>query len=178
MAIDTLRAVGYCAHYSRQGEWAFKFALGLAQQGSLKLNVFHFLADPYDPNDTTGQGLSSKERNKLAIERERELRLHFDELAGDYLEVGFRLCFDNEWTELHRCLVIREFQVLVLGYPSSSATFADKPIREFAESFISPVILVGPDSPDELYLNKPAALLAHKLGLEDRSWNLIDTALI
>lgn len=176
MAIDTLRAVGYCAHYSQQGEWAFKFALRLAQQRSLRLNVFHFLADPYDSNDTTGQDLSPQERNELAIERERELRLHFDELAGDYLEVGFRLCFDNEWTELHRCLVIREFQVLVLGFPSHSATFAGKPITEFAESFISPVILIGPDSPDKLYLNKPAALLEHKLGLEDTPWNRINAA--
>ena len=174
MAIDTLRAVGYCAHYSKQGEWAFKYALNLSQRHSLKLNVFHFLADPYDPDDKTGKGLSAQERKQLAIDKERELRMYFDELAGDYLDVGFRLCFDNEWTELHRCLVIREFQVLVLGYLNREATFAGRKLTEFAESFISPVVLVGPNSPNEFYLNKPAGLIVAKLDLNNAQWRGVE----
>ncbi len=177
MAINTLRAVGYCAHYSKQGEWAFKYALNLCKRHSLQLNVFHFLADPYDPSDTTGQDLSPQERSALAIEKERELRMYFDDLAGDYLDVGFRLCFDNEWTELHRCLVIREFQVLVLGYLNPDATFAGKKLTEFAESFISPVVLVGHNSPDEYYLNKPAALIAPSLNLSNATWRDVATAI-
>ena len=174
MAIDTLRAVGFCAHYSKHGDWAFDFALRLSQKHNLKLNVFHFLADPYNPNDSTGQYMNAEERNRLAVEKERKLRMYYDDLAGDYLDVGFRLCFDNEWTELHKCLIVREFQILVLGYPSQDATFAGKKIIDFANSFISPVVLVGPDSPEQLYLNRQAALISHKFGLEDIHWVNLD----
>jgi hypothetical protein len=164
MTTVSLNAVGFCAHYSRQGDWAFNYALQLSSQKSLHLNVFHFLADPYDPNDTTGKGLAYQERERLAIEKERELRLYYDELAGDYLEVGFRLCEDNEWTELHRCLLKKEFQVLVLGFVRTDAMFGGKPILEFANAFVSPVVLVGPNSPNEFYLNAAAALVSEKLG--------------
>jgi hypothetical protein len=176
MAIPTLNAVGFCAHYSKQGDWAFRYALELSQRHSIKLNVFHFLENPYDSQDISAQHLSKDQRATLAIERERELRLYYDRLAGDYLDVGFRLCEDNEWTELHRCLVIREFQVLVLGYPKRQATFADKPIEEFANSFICPVVLVGPDEPDQYKLNDPAALLVPKLNIPAGSWNMVEMA--
>ncbi len=170
MAIPTLKAIGFCAHYSQQGDWAFDFALKLAQDHSVTLDVFHFLADPYDPTCKSNVALSKEEREKLIIQQERELRMYYDERAGDYMEVGFRLCEDSEWIELHRCLAKREFQVLVIGYPNLSATFGGKPIVEFATAFISPCILVGPDSPQEYQLNKPAAMLAEKLGFESGTW--------
>lgn len=174
MAIPTLRAVGFCAHYSQQGDWAFDYALRLSRAHALQLNVFHFLTDPYDPHDTVTGRLTREEKAKLAVERERELRLYYDQRAGDYLEVGFRLCEDNEWTELHRCLVIREFQILVLGYVGSEAMFAGKPIKEFADSFVCPLVLVGPDHPDEYQLNSRAALISRRLTLPDGAWHTIN----
>jgi len=165
MTVVGLKAVGFCAHYSRQGDWAFDYALRLSRERSLQLNVFHFLADPYDPNDMAGKGMSDAERTQLAIELERELRMYYDERAGDYLNVGFRLCEDNEWTELHRCLVKREFQVLVLGFVNANAVFGGKPMVEFADAFVSPVVLVGPNYPDEFYVNASAALISDRLGL-------------
>ena len=113
-------------------------------------------------------------RQQWVIERERELRLYYDGRAGDYLEVGFRLCKDNEWKELHRCLADREFQILVLGYPGPDATFAGKPMEEFADSFVCPVILVGPEEPGQFYLNAGAALIHDKLGLPEGSWEKIE----
>jgi hypothetical protein len=165
MAIPTLNAVGFCAHYSRQGDWAFDYALDLSRRHGIQLNVFHFLADPYDPRAEPPRGLSREELRALTVERERELRMYYDERAGDYLEVGFRLCEDNEWVELHRCLVDREFQVLVLGVPTRGATFGRRPIEEFAERFVCPVVLVGPDNPRQFQLNSSAALVAEKLGV-------------
>jgi hypothetical protein len=47
MATATFKTVGFCAHYSKQGDWAFGYALDLSRRHSLKLNVFHFLEDPY-----------------------------------------------------------------------------------------------------------------------------------
>ena len=158
MATPTLKAVGFCAHYSKQGDWAFSYALELSRLHSLKLNVFHFLEDPYERNNTNTRYLTKAQRFKLAVERERELRL----------------CADNEWTELHRCLMIREFQVLVSTYPRQRATFARKSIEEFAGSFICPVVLKGPDRPNQFKLNEPAALFVDKLAIP--LWNKIAVA--
>ena len=173
MAIPTLNAVGFCAHYSDQGNWAFDYALRLSRLHQIKLNVFHFLTDPYDPDDDAVEKLNDEERAKLAIEREKELRIYYDQRAGDYLDVGFRLCEHAEWVELHRCLVVREFQVLVLGYVGPNATFGNRSIEQFAEAFICPVVLVGPDSPDQFRLNSRAALISKQLGFEGTAWSTL-----
>jgi len=170
MAIPTLNAVGFCAHYSDQGDWAFDYALKLSKLHSLQLNVFHFLTDPYSSDNDNVEKMQPDEIKKLSIQKEKELRMYYDKRAGDYLEVGFRLCEHAEWTELHRCLLVQEFQVLVLGYISKGIKFGRYPIEEFAEKFISPVVLIGPKGPDEVYLNSRAALIAEKLGLEGISW--------
>jgi hypothetical protein len=170
MTIPTLRAVGFCAHYSREGDWAFDYALELSRKHGIQLNVFHFLADPYDPEAVPPTYLSKEELDAYVVEQERELRMYYDDRAGDYLEVGFRLCYDNEWLELHRCLVDREFQLLILGHPGPHATFGEKPLDEFANSFVCPVILVGPDHPRQFQLNSTAVLISERLGLPEGTW--------
>jgi hypothetical protein len=175
MSTFAVRAIGFCAHYSPPGNWAFDFALRLARAGALQLNVFHFLVDPYDPSARAPEGMSSSERAALAVRLERDLRLYYDARLGDYLEAGFRLCEDPEWTELHRCLTKREFQVLVLGYPHEAASFGGLPIEEFASRFVSPVVLVGPSSPLEIRLNAPAVLVRDRLGLADRHYTPVRT---
>jgi len=174
MAVPTLDAIGFCAHYSKQGDWAFHYALRLSRQHLIRLNIFHFLSDPYRPSNDITEELSEEAKVKIAIESEKELRMYYDERAGDYLDVGFRLCEDAEWVELHRCLVVREFQILVLGYIGISTTFGNRPIVEFAHAFVCPVILVGPDRPDQYHLNNQAALLVNKLGLENSNWETIN----
>ena len=173
MTVVIPRAVGFCANYSDVGDWAFDYALTLARRTDVPLKVFHFLEDPYNPDDNAAAALTVSEREELAIDQERELRLYYDERAGDYLNVGFRLCEDPAWTELHRCLVIREFQVLVLGYLTPTAEFAGRPIEEFADACACPVVLVGPEQRGELRLNAPAALIADKLTLAGDRWTLI-----
>jgi hypothetical protein len=174
MAIPTLNAVGFCAHYSEQGDWAFDYALRLARLHRVQLNVFHFLTDPYGRRAGDADSLSAGEKAKLAIKREKELRLYYDRLAGDYVDVGFRLCEHTEWVELHRCLVVREFQILVLAYVQAGAKFGRRPIEEFAESFICPVVLIGPEQPDQFRLNPPARLIIDKLDLELNDWTLVE----
>ncbi|MBT8378163.1 MAG: universal stress protein [Ignavibacteria bacterium] len=172
MAIPTFNAVGYCAHYSKQGDWAFSFALQLSQKHNVQLNVFHFLQDPYDPNYAKPKHLSHSGFEKMAIAEEKELRLYYDKLAGEYLNIGFRECCEDSWTELHRCLMISEFQILILGYTQMGANFIRKPIEEFANDFISPVILVGPENPEQICLNHQAALLSFKLGISKDKFNI------
>jgi hypothetical protein len=168
-----LNAVGFCAHYSRQGDWAFDYALEVSRAHAIKLNVFHFLTDPYDPDAVPPRDLSRTALADLMVEKERELRMYYDERAGDYLDVGFKLCEDNSWLELHRCLVDRQFQLLVLGYLAPDAQFAWKPVEEFADSFVCPVVLVGPRSSSQFHLNGPAALMSERLGLPAGAWERI-----
>jgi hypothetical protein len=175
MTVPRISAVGFCAHYSRVGDWAFDYALRLAQSNALQLNAFHFLDDPYDPNDASDARYSKQELADLAFEKERELRVYYDERAGEYVNVGFRLCFDESWRELHRCLMGREFQVLVLARPEVGAQFAGWPIEEFAHRFVSPVVLVGPDHPEQFLLNSRAALLVDRLGIPDGQWERVST---
>ena len=172
MAIPTFNALGFCAHYSKQGDWAFNFALRLSRRYNVKLNVFHFLLDPYDPNYSKPKHMTHSEIEKMAIAEEKRLRFYYDKLAGEYLNVGFRECFEDSWTELHRCLKISEFQLLILGYTKKSAVFVRKPIEEFANDFISPVILVGPKNSQQLCLNHQAALLSHKLGIANEAYSI------
>ena len=165
MTMVSVEAVGFCAHYSKQGDWAFDLALKIAKRKGLQLNVFHFLRDPFDPSDRTGEGATREELERILIEKEKELRLYYDERIGDYLKVGFRLCEDPEWTELHRCLCRREFQLLVLPRPEYGSTFGGRGIEEFADDFVCPAAIVGPTSPLDLRLNSPARLIADRFGL-------------
>lgn len=174
MTVAAISQIGFCAHYSPQGDWAFDVAFDLARRPSRRLNIFHFAADPYDPGDLEAGRLPPADQARFLVEREKRLRLHYDERLGDYMNVGFRLCEKNEWTELHRCLAHREFQLLVLAYPRRDATFGGRPILEFAHAFVCPLVLVGPDGPREYRLNAPATLLADSLGLADVPWSRVD----
>ena len=168
MTTTRIDAVGYCALYSPQGDWAFEFALALSRAKSLRLNIFHFLADPYDPPAAKEIPSDPDSRAQRIIDREREMRLYYDPKLGDYLDVGFRLCEDRGSFELHRCLMKREFQVLVLARPDYGVNFAGKPLEEFADSFVCPVVLIGPSSPTEFRLNSQARLISDRLGLPTR----------
>jgi hypothetical protein len=173
MTTMNLTSVGFCAHYSELGDAAFDFALALARARGLHLNVFHFLADPYGTNEDPTVALPPEARRRVIIERERELRMYYDERLGDFVDVGFRLCEDRGWLELHRCLTRREFQVLVLVRPDYGVRFAGKPLEEFADGFVCPVVLIGPSASTEYRLNSPARMIADRLGLARRlapSW--------
>ena len=159
MTIQALQSIGLCAHYSPQGDWAFDFAFRFARERNLQFNIFHFLADPFDPQDHPPQGATKAELDTLIVERERKLRFYYDARLGDHLKAGFRVCEHNEWTELHQCLLRREFQLLVIPCPARSATFGKRRIEDFVAGFVSPIVLVGPDSPDQIRLNTPAALI-------------------
>ncbi|MBZ0265397.1 hypothetical protein K8I28_12095 [bacterium] len=176
MAMFRLNSIGFCAHYSREGDQAFNVAFRIAKSRNLQLNIFHFMEDPYDPESCPPSNLDERELEKFILERERDLRFYYDSRLEDYVDVGFRLCENNEWTELHRCLVKREFDVLVLCNPHDDATFVGKPLPVFANSFVSPVILVGP-KPEEYLLNRQAAMLVDRLGLENMEWRVVDSVL-
>ena len=176
MTTPGLNAIGYCVNYSQQGEWAFSLALEIARRHSLQLNVFHFVSDPYKTGGIDHSPFENENGEQTLIEMEKKMRLHYDDRLGDYLDVGFRLCEENEWTELHRCLCKHEFQLLVLALPSKEAAFGSRRLIDFADGFVCPVVLVGPDAETEITLNEPARLIAYRVGLDRISRNSLSLA--
>jgi hypothetical protein len=159
-----VKDIGFCAHFSRQGDWAFEFALSQARRLKHRLNVFYFprLGWPTSARLTLG------EDELIALDR--RVREYYDDKLGDFVDVGFRVCEDLVDIELRRCLFRREYQVMVLPYTDYGATFGEDSIEVFAYRFNGPIVLVGPRQPDQLHLNPPARLVAWRLGLSDDDW--------
>jgi hypothetical protein len=164
MTTTHVEKIGYCAHDSKEGDWAFEIALMLAKQLNVQLNVFGFLLNPYEQGKNDKYVAEPVEPDQL-VRLERDLRFRYDEAAGDYVNVGFRLCHDGAWYELHRCLCRREFQILVLAKPTEDANFLGKPLDQFIESFICPTILVGPGSKERIQTNHAAKMIRDQIYL-------------
>jgi hypothetical protein len=170
MTTQAVTKVGLVAHLSDKGDWAFDLAYKTAVFHGLQLNIFSFLETPY------GNSLQRASPRAAApdietmdlIARDRELREYYDEPLGDYVDVGFRVCVSaRHEMELHRCLMHREYQLLILPYPDHHSTFTSLPIEAFAYQFIAPTILVGPDRHDQYVANPPAMMVVEFLGLRE-----------
>ncbi len=176
-----MNGVGLCAIFSRQGDWAFDYALSLARHYKTKLNIFHFLESPYmlrrdvvfvDAEKTQTAPVSPD----LISKKDREMREMFDQRLGDYVDVGFRLCEGNDEWELRKCFRKGEYEVLVIGYNSKRADFGGTTkIEDFAAKFKGPVVLVGPDAPDSFYLNQPASDRFNDLLIPAGKWTRVET---
>ena len=169
MTALSIKSVGLCADYSPVGDRALRYALTLATHKEFQLNIFSFLQSPYGAHGALAS-LDPEAYDKLLIQKEYELREYYDGRLRDYLDVGFRVCEGKEETQLRRCLKNKEYEVLVVPYPERGVYFANKPIEEFANRFLSPVVLVGPWRRVRYYLNAQAAHIADKLHLYDGSW--------
>ncbi|MEW6115230.1 MAG: universal stress protein [Thermodesulfobacteriota bacterium] len=174
-----MQGVGLCALFSRQGDWAFDYALALARKHRTKLNIFQFLESPYAiRRDVVFVDAEKKETAvvspDLVAKKDRELRENYDDRLGDYTDVGFRLCEgSNEW-ELKKCFKRGEYDVLIIGYQGKGADFGGTTtIEEFAKRFHGPLVLVGPDSPDHFVLNDKAKEIVDQLELPDGKWELL-----
>jgi hypothetical protein len=175
-----MNGVGLCAVFSRQGDWAFDYALSLARHYKTKLNIFHFLESPYmlrrdvvfvDAEKTKTAQVSPE----LITQKDREMREMFDPRLGDYVDVGFRLCEGNDEFELRKCFRKGEYEVLVIGYNAKRADFGGTTkIEDFAVKFKGPVVLVGPDAPDSFYLNQHASDRFNDLLIPAGKWTRVE----
>jgi hypothetical protein len=174
------KGIGLCAIFSRQGDWAFDYALSLARRHKAKLNIFHFLESPYslrrdvvfvDANRTE----TARVTPDLLARKDQEMREMFDDKLGDYLNVGFRLCEGNDEFELRKCFRKGDYDVLIVGYKGIGAAFGGTTtIEKFAVRFKGPVVLVGPDAADSFYLNEPAVRGLSDLRLPYGKWKRIE----
>ena len=175
-----MNGIGLCATFSRQGDWAFDYALSLARSHETRLNIFHFLESPYTLRRDVV--FVDAEKNKTApvtpeliAEKDRELRMGFDGKLGDYVDVGFRLCEGVHEIELRKCFKKGDYEVLVIGYQSKGASFGGTTtIEEFCKKFHGPVVLVGPDSPNMFYINEAAQKIVDSLNIPEGKWSLLN----
>ena len=172
MTEQGIKGVGLCASLTQVGDWALAVALECAQRHRVQLDIFFFPSSPYDAHAPRGRfGESAPLSHRDSIELERQMRLYYDSRLGDYLDVGFRLCPGDEDPELRRCLLFRkEFDILVLPYPERGCLFGSLSLEAFAESLPCPVILVGPESEDEFWLNTAARPLAARVLPDGARW--------
>ena len=168
MTVTDLTGIGVCARLDEVGDWAFDLALDIARRHRVVLDVFFFPGSFGDPHARRGRrGEQQRLTRQQAIDLEREVRMYYDARAGDYAEVGFRLCEGDEEPELRRCLVTRrEFDVLVLPCPSEACRLGDRSMEQFAETMPCPTILVGPDRRDQRRANSAFRLWQERLGVD------------
>ena len=168
MTTPRIEKIGLVAHFSKQGDWAFRTALRLARDKNATLNVFYFLASPYEvPLDVTPGAVRVPDHDEAGlVQLDRALRERYDDLLGDFLEVGFRVCESGRHNlELRQCLKRKEYQLLVIPHLGYGASFGNMPLEEFAYRFGAPVLLVGPEGSDQYQLNPPALVLSTSYGL-------------
>ena len=82
-----MHGVGFCAIFSKQGDWAFDYALSLARKHNTKLNIFHFLESPYTLRRDVVFVDAKKEKTavvtpELIAEKDKELRVQYDDRLG------------------------------------------------------------------------------------------------
>ncbi len=175
-----MKGIGLCAIFSRQGDWAFDYALALARHHKTRLNVFQFLESPYTlRRDVVFVDEKKEETAKvtpdLIAKKDRVLRENYDERLGDYVDVGFRLCEGNDEWELRKCFRKGDYEILVIGYNAKDASFGGTTtIEKFASEFKAPVVLIGPDSPDVVYLNEAASERVGDLILDNKKWHALE----
>jgi len=167
MTTPAVKDVGFCADFSQQGEWAFNYALSLARSQNLGMKVFYVPDLQWDPGNVPALPLEEE------VALDRRVREHYEDKLGDFVEIGFRVCQGSADHELRRCLMGGVYQVLVLGYHDAGAHFAGRTIEKFAYAFNGPVVMVGPDRPDQFTINPSAALLSTRLGLDDVEWDVL-----
>lgn len=175
-----MNGIGLCALFSRQGDWAFDYALSLARHHKTKLNIFHFLESPYMlRRDVVFVDADKKETAvvtpDLIAKKDKEMREMFDDRLGDYVDVGFRLCEGNDEMELRKCFRKGDYEILVIGYNAKGAAFGGTTTVEgFCKHFKGPVVLIGPDSQDSFYVNEPAEQRLADLQIPDGKWKRIE----
>ena len=167
MTTIAVKDVGFCADFSTQGDWAFEYALQQAKSRGTGLKIFYVPDLAWDRRDVPP--MPQAEVDAL----DRQVREYYDEKLGDFVDVGFRVCEGFADRELRRCLMNQVYQLLVLAYTEFGAPFAGRSIEEFAYAFNGPLVMVGPDRPDQFCVNPAAGVLAQQLDLEGRDWSVV-----
>ena len=176
MTTPRIKKIGLVYDFSQPGDWALSAALHLGRARRSALNVYYFLESPYRVayEVAPAELPNTKYDSATLVQKERELREHFEERLGDFEEVRYRICESGRHNkELRRCLLHREYQLLIIPYLREGVCFGNMPIEEFAYRFAAPVMLVGPEQEDQVRLNPFATVMHASRRLVFQPWRPI-----
>lgn len=181
-----MKTIGFCTHFTQTDEWAFDYALSLAHARNWKLTICHWLHSPYSLRrdmvypDFKRAGRVQPITPALLTSLELKLREYYEPLLGDFTNVAFKLCEGLYQVELTRCLRQNLLDLVVMGYqlPTSEDASVEQPLVTFAQHLPYPMLLIGPQRPDQFWLNAAAYDLIHDLNLAEGHWQLLDSAAI
>jgi hypothetical protein len=176
MTIPSIVRIALVSHFSEVGDWALQAALRVARSRPAALNIYYFLESAYEVplNKAPIEVRPPKADPATLVRKEREVREYFEERLDDFEEVRFRVCETGRHNqELRRCLLHREYQLLIIPCPRHGVSFGNMPIEEFAYRFGAPVLLVGPERQDQYRLNPFAGVLQGARDLVHGPWAVI-----
>jgi len=176
-----MKTIGLCTHFTQTDAWAFDYALGLVHRHDWKLTICHWLNSPYSlRRDMVYASLQDQEQLQtitpaLLTRLELELRQYYEPKLGDFTQVAFKLCEGMYQVELTRCLRQNLLDLVVMGYQSleDQAVSSAQGQESFALHLPYPIIIVGPDSPDQFIINTAAEEWLDELGLPEGSWRVV-----
>jgi hypothetical protein len=180
-----MKKIGLCTHFSQTDEWAFNFALDLVRRQGWQLTICHWLNSPYSlRRDMVYPSLSEDGEPQpitpeLLTKLELELRQYFEPKLGNFTDVAFKLCEGMYQVELTRCFRQNLLDLVVLGYPPNDlTTSAEQPLEDFAAHLNYPLVIVGPDKPDQFLVNHAVQDWLDELQLPENRWNAIEFPVI
>lgn len=168
-----MKGVAVLASFSRQGEWAFEFALTLAKKHQTRLDIYSILASPHALRREEVYVDDKKQRTaivtpEIIAQKERELREAFAEELGDFTDVAYHVSEGDEEWELNKHFKRGAYDLLVVGYEGKGGNVgASQTIEDFASRYRGPLVLVGPGSRDSYFLNKKAKERLPDLGIPE-----------
>jgi hypothetical protein len=179
-----MKNIGLCTHFTETDEWAFEYALKLAQARHCLLKICHWLESPYQlRRDLVFDDLFAPQKTvsstpQILTSFELQLRQYYEPKLGEFTDVSFKLCEGVYQVELLRCFRQHELDLVVMGYqdadPDSSS--AEQPLELFATNLDYPFIIVGVDGPNSFTLNAKAFELLDQLALPEGSWQVLEDA--
>jgi hypothetical protein len=178
-----MKNIGLCTHFSQTDDWAFNFAFDLVQRQGWQLTICHWLNSPYNlRREMVYPSLWEKKEPQqitpeLLVKLELELREYFEPKLGDFTDVAFKLCEGLYQVELMRCFRQNLLDLVVIGHiQEDNTTLIGESLEEFARGLSYPLVIVGPNSPDQFLLNQASHGWLEDLNLEVGSWQIIEPA--
>jgi hypothetical protein len=113
---------------------------------------------------------------RLLTQLELELRQHFEPKLGDFTNVAFKLCEGMYQVELTRCFRQNLLDLVVIGSQRDEQMIsAEQPLVDFAAQLNHPLVIVGPQSPDQFLLNPAAQSWLDEMKLPEGCWQILET---
>lgn len=180
-----MKTIGLCTHFTPTDEWAFTYALNLARTHDWQLTICHWLNSPYSlRRDMVYTDLENTSQVQpvtpaLLTRLEYQLRQYYDAKLGDFTQVAFKLCEGLYQVELVRCFRQHLLDLVLMGYqlPDDRAASGEQSLESFALQLPYPLVIVGPDRPEQFWLNPAALTCLDDLQLPAGSWTPLEQRL-